>query len=391
MRIGIIIFAYNRSRHLGEVLSALRKNQGIDKLYIFQDGLKCEEHRSKWEKTTELIEAIDWCEVIYTRALYNKGLSQSIIEGINTVLTENDAIIVLEDDCVPAVSFISFMKQCFEEYEHNKKVYQISGYSWPIPLESSDSSDIYFCGRSSSWGWGTWKDRWEEYNKDFEIIRRIKSDKEKSEYLGQWGNDLPGMLTDYVMGNNDSWAVFWSLYIIDQGGYCINPYKSLINNIGWDLSGTHCNATDRYTVELMNEERQTFKLPKEISILNKTKTAFTSLHGRYTAVNEPSNEKDKIFVYGIGRFFAKYEEKINKDYYIEKFIDSHKTGFFLGKEIIKPNQIYKYDSYKILIMIQNIDECTKVSEELIGSYNISPHNIMIGEFIYGDKNESCTF
>ena len=55
MDIGVIVFAYNRSLHLKKVLSALRINKEISQIYIFQDGLKCEEHRNEWEKTQKII------------------------------------------------------------------------------------------------------------------------------------------------------------------------------------------------------------------------------------------------------------------------------------------------------------------------------------------------
>ena len=58
MNIGITVFAYNRSWHLSKVLEGLEKNEGISKLYIFQDGLKCEQHRMEWEKTQYVIKNI---------------------------------------------------------------------------------------------------------------------------------------------------------------------------------------------------------------------------------------------------------------------------------------------------------------------------------------------
>lgn len=41
MRIATIIFAYNRSYHVGKVIEALEKNTiRPEKLFIFQDGFK---------------------------------------------------------------------------------------------------------------------------------------------------------------------------------------------------------------------------------------------------------------------------------------------------------------------------------------------------------------
>ena len=163
MKTGIAVFAYNRSQHLQQVLAGLQKNRNVEKLYLFQDGLKCEAHRKEWEKVKEVIKNIAWCEVQCSFAEENRGLAYSIVEGINRVLEENDTVIVLEDDCVPAPDFIDFMEQCFEKYQNSKRIYSVSGYSYPFHIRESSESDVYFCGRISSWGWGTWKDRWENY------------------------------------------------------------------------------------------------------------------------------------------------------------------------------------------------------------------------------------
>ena len=179
MKIGIAVFAYNRSRHLRKVIEGLKKNIGVNKLYIFHDGLKCEADRTEWEHTKEIIMNIAWCETEVYTSDKNKGLADSIIEGINIVFEENEAVIVLEDDCIPEPSFIQFMRQNLEKYCDNKNIYSVSGYSWPIDIDKKEC-DIYFCGRPCPWGWGTWKDRWIQYKRDYNIIIDIKKDRKAS-------------------------------------------------------------------------------------------------------------------------------------------------------------------------------------------------------------------
>ena len=59
MNIATILFTYNRSYHTNEVIKALEQNIILpQKLYIFQDGLKSEEHRDEWEKTQQVIQNI---------------------------------------------------------------------------------------------------------------------------------------------------------------------------------------------------------------------------------------------------------------------------------------------------------------------------------------------
>lgn len=379
MKTGIIVFAYNRGDHLQKVIAGLKENEEVSRLYIFQDGIKCVEHRSEWEKTRQVIEAIDWCEVIYHREVCNKGLSRSIVDGINAVLKENDAVVVLEDDCVPTPGFIGYMEQCFEKYKGDQRVYSIGGYAWPINIQKRDESDIYFCRRISSWGWGTWKDRWEKYEQDYTFLQRMLFDQKQSAQLGVWGNDLERTLLDRVRGHNDSWAVFWALKTIEDGGFCINPYTSFIENIGFDGSGVHCGKTDFYKVNLNLCIKEKICFPKEINILEETENAFAKLFGCYTAIRyEQAAARDQILVYGLGNCFFENEEIINSSHNIIAFIDKNRKGYYAGKKIIKVKDIQGYVYDKILITIKSEAERNKVACLLEEEYRVPPDKIIFG-------------
>ena len=379
MKIATILFTYNRSWHTKQVLDALKENTTMsEKLYIFQDGLACAAHRPEWEKVNLLIHQVDWCDCVINVSKKNKGLAESIVSGINVVFEDSDAVIVLEDDCVPALGFVSFMKQCFEKYENDKRIYNVSGYTWPMDIEE-DSYDIYACGRSSSWGWGTWKDRWNHYKRDYDSLIRIRNDKNLSRNLAIWGNDLADMLVETLKGLNDSWAVFWSLMIIENKGICINPYRPLIKNIGLDGSGVHCtDQMDRFSVILDNECRKDFKLPDEIQILESTEKAFLKVFGSHTAFNQKSKEKTDIIIYGKGRFFSQCEAAINNRAYIQAIVDKYKRGWYAGKKIIKQSEIVNYDYEYVVVMIDSVDECERVVNELVNIYNIPQNKILLG-------------
>lgn len=381
MDIGIIVFAYNRSRHLKKVLDGLKENEGVSKLYIFQDGLKCEDHRSEWENTQQVIKGIDWCEVVYNLSLHNKGLASSIVDGISTVFGENDAVIVLEDDCVPTANFIGFMRQCFDKYKNDKRVYSVSGYAWPIDLFQNEY-DIYGCGRISSWGWGTWKDRWEQYNTDSTVLQRLKADKDKSRYLAAWGKDLERMFLDRLAGRNDSWGVYWGLTVIENAGICINPYKSLIHNIGMDGTGVHSGVTNLFETKLDVGTKRNFNLPINLDILHTTESAFADLYGSFTATSVKDTSKENVLIYGLGSFFDKYEREINNNYNIVALIDQRKKGWYAGKRIIGLNNVKNYDYDKVIIMVQSIQQCIQIVKSMI-SNGIQSASIILGHNLYG--------
>ncbi len=381
MKIATTLFTYNRSYHTEKVISGLKRNTMLPlKLYVFQDGLREEDDICEWKKVNALIHAIDWCDKEVNVSNENKGLANSILSGINYVFNDYDAVIVLEDDCVPTPNYIDFMTQCFEKYVNDERIYSISGYSYPFALNKGQY-DIYGCGRISSWGWGTWKDRWNIYRKDYELVKKMKRDKIASKILATWGRDLEEMLVGNVRGTCDSWAVFWALNVISKGGICINPYESLIQNIGLDGSGTHCGITNQYDVSCMDEKKCIFSLPDVVTILDETVEAFAPLFGSYTAINTSKN-KERILVYGVGNYFLKNEKPLNQDYYIEKFVDRYKNGYYAGKEIISPNELRQFSFEKIIVMIQDENESAKVVRDLTMQYGISRDKIESGTARY---------
>lgn len=125
MKIATLLFTYNRSRHTGQVIESLKNNTVLpEKLIVFQDGVKQDEDAEEWQKVNSLVHEIDWCEKEVIVSGYNKGLAESIVSGIEYAFRENDAVIVLEDDCVAAPNFIRFMTQCFERYETEKESFR---------------------------------------------------------------------------------------------------------------------------------------------------------------------------------------------------------------------------------------------------------------------------
>lgn len=275
MDIGIIVFAYNRSRHLKKVLDGLRKNRGVSKLYIFQDGLKSEEHQSEWENTHQVIKEISWCKVIYKLSPYNKGLADSIVEGINTVLEENDAVVVLEDDCVPHPLFIEYATTCLEKYRNDTRVFSINGYAWNLNVDHN-GTDAYFAGRFGSWGWATWKDRWSLYEQDYKILAKIQKDQQKKQWLDTWAPDAVSSLIGNVYGICNSWAVFWGMKCIEQGKLCLTPYYSLIDNIGCDGSGVHCGKADMNTPIRAWDNMDEIILPESVEIPKNCEAVFAN-------------------------------------------------------------------------------------------------------------------
>lgn len=274
MNIATILFTYNRSRHTKAVLDALEKNTVMpQKLFIFQDGMKNSTNEKDWRAVSTVITSVSWCDTQVVISEKNKGLAASIITGINNVLETFDAVIVLEDDCVPHPQFMEYMVKALEKYQNCNEVYQIGATSEPAePMDNG--TDAYFLGRTNSCGWGTWKNRWEKFNCDYTVVGKIKADVELNDWLQLWGADLESHVVGNVYGKTDSWAAFWALTVIMNKGYCMAPYESFINNIGFDGSGTHCGVGENALKLRPHEKLTEIELPDKVEFIEGYRKSF---------------------------------------------------------------------------------------------------------------------
>jgi hypothetical protein len=264
---GIALFVYNRPQHTCQVLEGLKRNS-VKKLYIFADGLKLKSQESDFNEVRNLLNHVDWCETELICSQENKGLSKSIVFGINYILKKHNRIIVLEDDCVPADDFILFMEKCLIRYENEIEIMSVSGDSHPIIFPQDYAYNIYFGYRASSWGWGTWKRAWSLFNNDISILTEIRKDRSLYRRVKKIGEDLILVLELQDKGLADSWAVFWALTIIKNKGICINSVQPKIKNIGMDGTGTHCGKTEKYEKVFSQNLQNEYLFPEKVFINN---------------------------------------------------------------------------------------------------------------------------
>ena len=107
--IGLALFVYIRPEHTRKVMESIKRN-GFDKIYIFQDGLRKEEDRENWEKVSALVKSMDLIEAEIHISKKNKGLANSIMEGMDYVFQRHEMAVALEDDVVLADGYKGLME-----------------------------------------------------------------------------------------------------------------------------------------------------------------------------------------------------------------------------------------------------------------------------------------
>ncbi len=255
----IILFAYNRPEHTLRVLEALKCNAlaKLSHLHIFVDGPKADASAQTIEqiaKVREVVKQERWCgSVEYHISEINIGCRDSIINGISEVLKESEAVIVLEDDIITSPHFLSYMNGALEYYKDMRSVFSISGWNYPenrLNLPEDYKYDVYLSLRLLNWGWGTWRNRWEQVDWDKSFIKDFLSNKTLVEAFNRAGDDMSTMLLDEYEGKSDAWDIQFAYNHFKQGAYSIAPCVSYTQNIGLDGTGSHCGSTEKLNNDL---------------------------------------------------------------------------------------------------------------------------------------------
>lgn len=273
----ICLFTYNRISETRKTIEALQKNYlaSQSELFVFSDGWKNSNDREKVIIVRDFLKTVGgFKSVTIIESKINKGLANSIIDGVTSIINKYGKVIVLEDDLVSSPNFLDFMNQSLNYYKDYNKIFSISGWSMDLKSLNDIPSEFYVCHRMSSWGWGIWKNRWEKIHWHKDYFKSFTSSLKKQYLFRKGGSDMPGMLNNYLKGKNDSWAIRACYHQFENDLLTLAPKKSKINNIGFGQNATHTKQVNRYDQQLDNSLLRNFNFNKEISVNSKITSEF---------------------------------------------------------------------------------------------------------------------
>jgi len=258
----IAMFAYNRPQHLNKTIQALAKNPEFSdsRLYIYCDGPKNTADIPATESVRKVVSSFNLPNMILIERERNMGLANSIITGVTDLCERFGRVIVLEDDLVVSSVFLKYMNDALQYYKNNEIVMQVSGHMFPVELHSE--TDAVFLPFTSSWGWATWERAWKHFNPEATGYNNLLNDKYRRRKF-DLNDSYPyfRMLKKQLRGKIDSWAIRWYLSVFDLNGLVLYPCESLVENIGFDGSGTHCR-NEIIDSETLNEVQAPVRLPE---------------------------------------------------------------------------------------------------------------------------------
>lgn len=211
------------------------------RLYFAVDGARPEDEEEARlvgqvrELTDDLI---DWdCEL---RTLFrdeNRGCAQGVSEAISWFFDQEEAGIIVEDDCVPDPAFFRYCETLLELYRDDPQVMHISGNT---RVKVEDPGTSYFFSRYPQvWGWATWRSSWQKFRMEYEDFDSVLS-----QVLGEFTTDeerkyWEPVLRDTFAGRRDSWAYRWAFTQWLEGGLSTYPTTNMVDNIGFGSESTH--------------------------------------------------------------------------------------------------------------------------------------------------------
>ena len=255
----VILFVYRRLYQTQQTVAYLKRNKLATEsdLFIFSEFPKTPEFENEVKQVRDYIKTIDGFKsiTIVERPVFF-GLANSVIAGVTSVFEKYDRVIVLEDDIITSPVFLEYMNAGLAKYESDNKIYSVTGFCYPpnlFKIYTEYNKDVFLLPRASSWGWGTWKNRWVKADWAVKDFDEFYKNRELQEKYDQTGRDKSRMLIRQMKGEIDSWAIRWDYTHFKNNAYGVFPIKSLINNIGLD-SGTHTKNTLSHTTVIENKK-----------------------------------------------------------------------------------------------------------------------------------------
>ena len=168
----VIVFAYNRLRHLTKTINSLKKNIYANQttLIIYLDYPKSKEEMYDYllvKNFCKKIKGFKKKELVLRKK--NFGLSKNIISALDLEIQKYKSLIILEDDMVCDKYFLKYMNFFLNAYKNNKKIVSIHGYNYPLKNKKK-LNDFFFLKGADCWGWGTWPSKWKIYSKNTKLI-----------------------------------------------------------------------------------------------------------------------------------------------------------------------------------------------------------------------------
>lgn len=264
----IFMSTYRRLDHVKRSLEALRRNPLASEstIHITSDG-PLPEHKKEVFAVREHLENLEGFGKVELH-YYDKNRREQIWDFRRDLSKQHGRFIYLEEDCITAPGFLSFLNASLVRWKNDPAVYGIVAFTPPLPGFAARELKALRVPSANAWGFGTWEKNDRIVRKTIsksEVSRALRSHKMRAKAFESLGVPFFGMLGKAAKGQYLGYDVMACYEIIHRDMVCIFPSQSLISNIGFDGTGEHCGTSDNYEVQLYDQPRERWDDIEEIS------------------------------------------------------------------------------------------------------------------------------
>ena len=170
----ILLIVFNRPEKTSRLLNILSKIKPKN-IFVSADGPRenSENDKKSCQNVRDLFRKLSWdCKVTTKFSEINLSCKKNVIQSINWFFENNKQGIILEDDCMPSITFFNFCEKLLEKYDSNEKIMQINGYNGGLEYFNSNNASYFFSKLNTTWGWATWKRAWLKFDNNFDEYKK---------------------------------------------------------------------------------------------------------------------------------------------------------------------------------------------------------------------------
>ena len=253
----ILFLIYNRPEITKTTFAQIRRIKP-EKLFIAADGPKENKKSDNLNclAARNIIRQIDWkCGLKTLFRETNLGCRLAVGSAIDWFFNNVDEGIIIEDDCLPDISFFDFCENLLKLYKNNERIMMISGVNFQDGKIRGDGS-YYFSKYCHIWGWATWKRAWTHYDVNMESFPLFLAEKKiKTIFAGKEMRDYWLDIFSAAYENKINTRDYqWVYAVLNNGGLNIIPNCNLVTNIGFGKKATFTtNASDIFANVKINK------------------------------------------------------------------------------------------------------------------------------------------
>jgi hypothetical protein len=251
----VALFIFNRPQTTAAVFEVIRRVRP-PVLLVVADGPR-PAHASDdadCAAARAIIDRVDWqCDVRVDYADINLGLKRRVESGMQWIFSQFDEAILLEDDCVPEISFFRFCEVLLDRYRGDERVLSVSGNNFQFGHRRGETS-YYFSRHGHIWGWATWRRAWLQYDPEMRDWPAARNEGWlDSLFPSRYARQYWSYIFESNYRSKENWDYAWNFSYWRHGGVHVLPNVNLVSNHGFGAHATHTRQVDSRFAFLLTE------------------------------------------------------------------------------------------------------------------------------------------